>query len=130
MRRACPVRTVLLRGGALLLLLGSPLTAQRPESAPQPGVSAYLVVLSGGLNVRDRPTLDGRVVGVLTRGERVCVERYDGDWAQVVTPVGDLRPRRLSGFVSRGFVSETRATARQLEDMGCVGTASRDSRPG
>lgn len=109
-----------LRQGALVfsLLLLFPLAAvgQTGGSA----VPAYVTVLAGSLNVRDAPSLNGRVVGSLVRGDRLCVIRYEGDWAEIRTPVPEgatAEPRR--GFVSRGFLSETRADPATLEQIGC-----------
>jgi hypothetical protein len=105
-----------------VLLLAAPLSARQPDTAGTPGVSAYLVVLAGGLNLREGPTLGARVVGVASCGERLCAVRYDGDWAEVRTPLDERGPSgQTSGFVSRGFVSETRATRQQLAAMGCQG---------
>jgi len=88
-----------------------------------PSVSAYVTVLAGSLNLRDAPSLNGRVVGSLSRGDRLCVIRYEGDWAEIRTPTlagSTAEPRR--GFVSRGFLSETRADAATLEQVGCRST--------
>ena len=83
-------------------------------------ISAYLVVLAGELRVRDGPSLEATIVGAAARGEELCVLRYEGDWAEVVTPTLADRPGEpLRGFVSRGFVSERRAAPAELERMGC-----------
>jgi hypothetical protein len=77
------------------------------------------------LNVREAATLDAPVVGVALRNERLCVVGYQGDWARVVTPLDGRRPAaRLSGFVSRGFVSHREASAAEFERMGCVADAA------
>jgi hypothetical protein len=90
--------------------------AQSPE--PRPELSAYLVVLASGLNVRETPDLAARVIAAVGRGERLCAIRYEGSWAEVVTPSSSSDPGRR-GFVSRGFVSETRAGREEMQEMGC-----------
>lgn len=90
--------------------------AQTPEARPE--LSVYLVVLASGLNIREAPDLGAGVVGVVSRGERLCAIRYRGSWAEVTTPSSSALPGRR-GFVSRGFVSETRAGRDELAAMGC-----------
>lgn len=107
---------------AASLLLGLTFLLPRSVAAQATGatVSAYATVLAGSLNVRDAPSLNGRVVGSVSRSEKLCVIRYEGDWAEVLTPVlpGGASSRRR-GFVSRGFISETRADPATLEQVGC-----------
>jgi hypothetical protein len=102
-----------------LLALAAPLAAQRGGER-EPAASAYVVVLAARLNIRSAPALDAPVVAVAERGERLCAMGFDADWVEVRAPLDERGPpQRRSGFVSRGFVSETRATSRQLEEMGC-----------
>lgn len=105
---------------ALLLALAAPLAARQGDGARERAASAYVVVLAARLNVRSAPALDAPVVAVAERGERLCAMGFDADWVEVRAPLDERGPpQRRSGFVSRGFVSETRATSRQLEEMGC-----------
>jgi hypothetical protein len=104
---------------ALLLTLAAPLAGQ-VGGEREPAASAYVVVLAARLNIRSGPALDAPVVGVAERGERLCATGFDGDWVGVRAPLDERGPpQRRRGFVSRGFVSETRATSQQLEEMGC-----------
>lgn len=103
-----------------VLVTAHPLSARQARGQTGPEPSAYLVVIASRLNIREAPTLDARVVGSAARGERLCALRYQGDWAEVRTPGTATSPAgRTRGFVSRGFVSETRATREQLQAMGC-----------
>jgi hypothetical protein len=105
---------------ALLLALAAPLAARQGGGEREPAPSAYVVVLAARLNIRSAPALDAPVVAVAERGERLCATGFDGDWVGVRSPLDERGPpQRRSGYVSRGFVSETRATSRQLEEMGC-----------
>lgn len=82
--------------------------------------TGYATVLAGSLNVRDAPSLNGQVVGSAARGETLCVITFEGDWAEVVTPLNEAdASSRIRGYVSRGFISEARADAETLLAMGC-----------
>jgi hypothetical protein len=114
------VRHVILPVVALLLALAAPLAALQGDGERERAVSAYVVVLAARLNIRSAPALGAPVVAVAERGERLCAIGFDADWVEVRTPLDERGPpQRRSGFVSRGFVSETRATSQQLEEMGC-----------
>ena len=90
--------------------------------------TAHATVLAGSLNVRDSPSLNGQVVGSAARGETLCVIAFEGDWAEIVTPLTEGgAPSRIRGYVSRGFVSEARADAETLRAMGCGPALEADS---
>jgi hypothetical protein len=111
-------RLLALAAAIVLACLARPSAAAAQSPEPRPELSAYLVVLASGLNVREAPDLAARVVGAVGRGERLCAIRYEGSWAEVVTPSSSSDPGRR-GFVSRGFVSETRAGREEMQEMGC-----------
>lgn len=108
------------RGAALALLLALPGTVDA-QSDGGSAVGAYLVVLSARLNVRERPGLDAKVLDTAARGDVLCVLGYEGDWARVRRPssIPEGEGPVAVGWVSRGFVSETRAPDRRLDEMGC-----------
>jgi hypothetical protein len=113
-----PARLLALAAVAALSGLARPAAAGAQGQDPRPELSAYLVVLASGLNIREEPDLGARVVGAVGRGQRLCAIRYEGSWAEVVTPSSATEPGRR-GFVSRGFVSETRAGREEMQGMGC-----------
>lgn len=114
----CGLRAILPATTAIATSIGHAYPCAAQASEPRPELSAYLVVLAGGLNIREVPDLGARVVGVAGRGDRLCVIRYEGSWAEVVAPATSIEPRRR-GFVARGFVSEIRAGRAEMEAMGC-----------
>ena len=102
-------------------------TGPRPTGPRGPEATTYLIVLASSLNVRATPSLEGRVVASVARGDRLCIVRYVGeDWAEVASPrPGEAGPARPLGFTSRGFVSERSATRDELRSMGCGASARR-----
>ena len=113
-------RLAALTGVGLLFLFGaSPLHAQ-VETPSTLTPNAYLVVLASTLNVRGSPDLAATVVATAARSERLCLIRYDGDWAEIESPPVADESARIRGFVSRGFVSERRAGREELTRMGCL----------
>ena len=110
----------------LLATLSAPAAAQTPTGDQRAGNSAYVVVLASRLNVRRAATLNAPVVGVALRSQRLCLVSYEGDWAQVVTPLEQGgSSARTRGFVSRGFVSHRDASPAELDRMGCGAESGR-----
>ena len=96
-------------------------TAERAEGQAEDSTrpaTSYALVLSSSLNVREAPSLDADVVGGVPRGQRLCVRGFEGDWAEVYTPL-EQRPA-FEGFVSRGFISGRRATPDELREIDCL----------
>ena len=57
-------------------------------------------VAADRLNVREEPTSNSRIVGILRRNERVLVGAERGEWIEVV------KPQR--GFVARAYLDPAR----------------------
>ncbi len=104
-------------GVALGLVMGGASPAEAQLSDPSTPAISQALVLASRLNVRASPSLSGDVRGSAPRGASLCIIRIAGEWVEVRTPVGE-RPA-LHGFVSRGFISERRVSAAELEELGC-----------
>lgn len=69
---------------------------EAPTNTPEPSPTPLLVVdrtigtvnADGGVNTRSQPSLDGILVTLVNKGERVVVVAEQGDWLQVVLPDG------------------------------------------
>lgn len=61
-------------------------------------VSNIGVVTASLLNVRDNPSTDGNIIGTLNNGEKVKIDRIEGDWISIF--FGDH-----GGWISKNYVS-------------------------
>ena len=104
----------------VLIALTGPAGVGAQERAPAPAATGSLaIVLVRQLNVREAPNLEAQVVGLATRGDTLCVLGSTPDWVEVRDPIVAEGEARTHGFVSRGFVSEVRATQTTIRDAGC-----------
>lgn len=92
-------------------------SSQEPSSSPP--ARALGVVLASSLNVRAAPGLNADVRTTAARGDTLCIVSVDGDWARVRLPRDSGSPEVMEGFASRGFLSEVRVVADDLETAGC-----------
>ncbi len=82
--------------GSLPSLLDSPLREAARRAATEQE-DAWLFVTSSALNVREAPSGEARIVGVLYRGQRVLIAAEEDGWARLE------KPER--GYVSRRFLA-------------------------
>ncbi|MEM7416206.1 MAG: SH3 domain-containing protein [Gemmatimonadota bacterium] len=101
---------------AVLVAIAAPIPGEG-QSPETPEARSYAIVMTARLNVRFEGSLQADVVGSVERGSRLCVFEVRDDWARIRTPEGSESP--VQGFVSRGFLSEQRASPDELEAMGC-----------
>ena len=59
----------------------------------------YVVTPSGGLNLRETPSADARVMGIIPRGAQVTVEQEQDGWCQVAY-------EKLSGWVMVRYLQD------------------------
>ena len=69
------------------------------EPAQEQSSLRYVVTPSGGLNLRETPSADARVMGVIPRGAQVTVEQEQGGWCQVAYET-------LSGWVMARYLQD------------------------
>jgi hypothetical protein len=82
--------------------------APRAIDAPALADTADIRNWVTGMNVEALNDLGGRTLSQLLLGERVFVERIDGDWAKVVAlqqPAAKLDPRGYPGYVRRAHLA-------------------------
>lgn len=91
--------------------------AQTPDDSGT--VRSLVVVLVQQLNIREEPRLGAPVVGASVRGDTLCVVSFQSDWVEVASPDASVEQSILRGFVSRGLVSEVRATPAAIAELGC-----------
>lgn len=110
------------RAAVVVVLGAASLTPTLSGQAPTTdrGAFGWAEVLASRLNVRGGPSLDGKPIGVVERGEIVCLVTVDDDWAEIFTPGSPEIPGAgVRGWVARGFLSERRGTPAQLAARGC-----------
>ena len=69
------------------------------EPAQEQSCLRYVVTPSGGLNLRETPSADARVMGVIPRGTQVTVEQEQDGWCQVTYEM-------LSGWVMARYLQD------------------------
>lgn len=74
-----------LEGDDLIYSHEAEIATPDPFKSVDPEVTELVVENCGSLNVRSRPSIDSKVVLVISKGSRVILVGYEADWAQIKT---------------------------------------------
>lgn len=91
---------------------------ETPDKRAERGVSSsldpnsepiYIIVdCDGYVNMRDKPTIEGKIICRVNANSKVRILRSEGNWMYVSTTIVDSQGRYLTGYIHKSRIKEVR----------------------